>query len=49
MVGIDLGLSHIAILSTGEKVGNPRFLKKNEDGSIEFDTIKGLSYLLAKG
>ena len=25
-VGIDLGLSHFAILSTGEKIGNPRFL-----------------------
>ena len=27
-VGIDLGLSHFAILSTGEKIENPRFLKK---------------------
>ena len=25
-VGIDLGLLHFAILSTGEKIGNPRFL-----------------------
>ncbi len=29
-VGIDLGLSHIAILSSGHKVGNPRFLNKDE-------------------
>ena len=29
-VGVDLGLSHIAILSTGEKIGNPRFLHKDE-------------------
>ena len=26
-VGIDLGLSHIAILSSGEKIGNPRFFQ----------------------
>ena len=25
-IGIDLGLEHFAILSTGEKIGNPRFL-----------------------
>ena len=31
MVGIDLGLSHVAILSSGEKIGNPRFLKKDEE------------------
>ena len=30
MVGVDLGLSHIATLSSGEKVGNPHFLKKDE-------------------
>ena len=28
-VGIDLGLSHFAILSTGEKVENPRFLVRS--------------------
>ena len=27
-VGIDLGLTHFAILSTGEKIDNPRFQKK---------------------
>lgn len=29
-VGIDLGLSHFAILSTGEKVGSPRTFRNNE-------------------
>lgn len=29
-VGIDLGLSHFAVLSTGEKVTNPRFLRRAE-------------------
>jgi putative transposase len=29
-VGIDLGLLDTAILSTGEKVGNPRFFRKDE-------------------
>ena len=27
-VGIDLGLSHFAVLSTGQKVANPRFLRR---------------------
>jgi putative transposase len=27
-VGVDLGLTHYAILSTGEKINNPQFLKK---------------------
>jgi len=31
VVGIDLGLSHIAILSSGEKLGNPRFFQKDEE------------------
>lgn len=30
-VGIDVGLSHFATLSTGEAVSNPRFLAKAED------------------
>lgn len=29
-VGIDLGISHFAILSTGEKIDNPRHLKRAE-------------------
>jgi len=29
-VGVDLGLTHTVILSTGEKVGNPRFLRCDE-------------------
>ena len=28
-MGVDLGLSHIAIFSSGQKVGNPRFLAKD--------------------
>jgi len=28
-IGIDLGLKHFAVLSTGERVTNPRFLKKS--------------------
>lgn len=30
-VGIDLGLKHFAILSTGEKIDNPKFLKHSLD------------------
>ncbi|QST02124.1 IS200/IS605 family element transposase accessory protein TnpB (plasmid) [Pontibacillus sp. ALD_SL1] len=30
MIGLDLGLNHFAILSNGEKVGNPRFLRQHE-------------------
>ena len=30
-VGVDLGLTHFAILSTGEKIDNPRFLQKDLD------------------
>ncbi len=29
-VGIDLGLTHFAILSDGRKVNNPRFLRRAE-------------------
>ena len=29
-VGADLGLTHAVILSTGEKIGNPRFYRKDE-------------------
>lgn len=29
-VGVDLGLTHFAITSNGEKINNPRFLKKSE-------------------
>jgi len=28
-IGIDLGLTHFAILSTGEKIDNPRYLRNN--------------------
>lgn len=31
MVGIDLGLSHFAILSTGEKIAAPNTFRKNEE------------------
>jgi putative transposase len=30
-VGVDLGIKHFCVLSTGEKVDNPRFLKTNLD------------------
>jgi putative transposase len=30
-IGVDLGLTHFAILSTGEKIDNPRFLRKSEE------------------
>lgn len=30
-VGIDLGLTHFCIMSNGEKINNPRYLKKNID------------------
>jgi putative transposase len=30
-VGIDLGIKHFCVLSTGEKIDNPRFLKTNLD------------------
>ena len=30
MVGVDLGLTHAAILSDGEKIGNPRYFKQDE-------------------
>jgi len=29
MIGVDLGLAHLATLSSGEKVENPRFLKRS--------------------
>jgi putative transposase len=29
-VGVDVGLSSVATLSTGEKVANPRFFRKDE-------------------
>ncbi|ULR51339.1 RNA-guided endonuclease InsQ/TnpB family protein [Streptomyces deccanensis] len=29
-IGIDLGLTHFAVLSTGEKIGSPRFLRRAE-------------------
>lgn len=29
-IGIDLGLTHFAVLSTGEKIDSPRFLRRAE-------------------
>ncbi|RPE45523.1 putative transposase [Streptomyces sp. Ag109_O5-1] len=30
VIGVDLGLAHFAVLSTGEKIGSPRFLRRAE-------------------
>ncbi len=30
MVGIDLGLTHFAVLSDGRKIASPRFLRRAE-------------------
>lgn len=47
-VGIDLGLSHFAILSTGEKVGNEQFLKKFSKKLAKEQKILSRRALLAK-
>ena len=47
-VGIDLGLSHFAILSTGEKVGNEQFLKKLSKKLAKEQKILSRRALVAK-
>lgn len=47
-VGIDLGLSHFAILSTGEKVENPRFLVSASKKLAKEQKILSRRGLLAK-
>ena len=47
-VGIDLGLSHFAILSTGEKVGNEQFLKKFSKKLAKEQKILSRRALVAK-
>jgi transposase, IS605 orfB family len=47
-VGIDLGLSHFAIQSTGEKVGNEQFLKKFSKKLAKEQRILSRRALLAK-
>ena len=47
-VGIDLGLSHFAILSTGEKIGNEQFLKKFSKKLAKEQKILSRRALLAK-
>ena len=34
-IGIDLGLTHFAILSTGEKIGSPRTFRKHEGNLVK--------------
>ena len=47
-VGIDLGLSHFAILSTGEKIENPRFLISASKKLMREQKILSRRGLLAK-
>ena len=47
-VGIDLGLSHFAMLSTGEKIKNPRFLKKFSKKLAKEQKILSRRALVAK-
>ena len=47
-VGIDLGLSHFAILSTGEKIENPRFLVRSSNKLAKEQKILSRRGLLAK-
>ena len=47
-VGIDLGLSHFAILSTGEKIDNPRFLVSASKKLAKEQKILSRRGLLAK-
>ena len=47
-VGIDLGLSYFAVLSTGEKVGNEQFLKKFSKKLAKEQKILSRRVLLAK-
>ena len=47
-VGIDLGLSHFAILSTGEKIENPRFLVRSSKKLVKEQKILSRRGLLAQ-
>ena len=47
-VGIDLGLSHFAILSTGEKIENPRFLVRSSRKLAREQKILSRRALVAK-
>lgn len=47
-VGIDLGLSDFAVLSTGEKIGNKRFLKQMSDKLAKEQRILSRRALAAK-
>ena len=47
-LGIDLGLENFAILSTGEKVGNPRFLNSLSKKLVREQKILSRRALLAK-
>jgi hypothetical protein len=47
-VGIDLGISDFAILSTGEKIGNERFLKQLSDKLAKEQKILSRRALAAK-
>ena len=47
-VGIDLGISDFAILSTGEKIGNERFLKQLSEKLAEEQKILSRRALAAK-
>ena len=47
-VGIDLGLSHFAILSTGEKIENPRFLVRSSRKLAREQKILSRKALVAK-
>ena len=47
-IGIDLGLEHFAILSTGEKIENPRFLVRASKKLIKEQKILSRRTLVAK-
>ena len=47
-IGIDLGLSHFAVLSTGEKIENPRFLVRSSKKLIKEQRILSRRALVAK-
>jgi len=47
-VGIDLGLSHFAIISTGEKIENPRFLVRSSKKLIKEQRILSRRALVAQ-
>lgn len=47
-IGIDLGLEHFTILSTGEKIENPRFLVRSSKKLVKEQKILSRRVLLAK-